>query len=137
MAMNLAAVRAGIKDTLGPLNLNIYDYQTMRPTLPAAVVMLPPSINPRIQFGGTSMTYRIPVQVLVGAGDPEAADEALERLLAEDDDGSVLVCLRADTTLGGACESAEVVDISGGSWIEFADGSVVALGYTFMLEVMT
>ena len=49
----------------------------------------------------------------------------------------MIVALRVDTTFGGTCQSAEIVDITGGNWITFDDGAVVCLAYTLVLEVTT
>lgn len=138
MASNLAAVRAALKVALDVLDdINVSSIAVSRPQLPAAIVGLPVNVDPRIQFGDVGWKYGIPIDLLVGAGDDASSDAALETLLSEDGYGSAVVALRADDTLGGACQYAEVVGIGNFRWVEFGDGNVVAKACTITVEVQT
>ena len=139
MGMNLAAVRTGVKDALAFVDgLNVFDYQALRPQLPAAVVKLPNSIDPRPVFGNTHWNYELAIQLLID-GSEAAADDRLEQLLAEDGDvtTSVVAALRDDLTLGGACQSSDIEVINDFGWGEFNDGAVLWIGCTIVLSVMT
>lgn len=136
MPLNLGAVRAGIKQALGIVdNLNIYDYEAQNPELDAAVVRLPATIDPRQVFSDIHWNYEIPVTLMVGLSDAEAADAKLEAYLDEAGTAatSVIVALRVDKTFGGACYSSDVVSIDGFGLL--VDNNAIACNIT--VEVMT
>jgi hypothetical protein len=115
--VNIALLRAAMKTALASVDgLEVYDYEAQRPqegSAGAAVVRLPQNIDPRQVFGGIHWNYQIAVTLLVGLTDAEAADRALDRLLAEDGpaSSSAVVALRADPTFGGACQTSVVTSM--------------------------
>ncbi len=135
--MNLSGVRTGLKNVLDAVaGLNVYDYQLDAPNLPAAIVRMPATIDPRAVFGGDNWTYQIPVMLLISMIGDRSADQQLEDFLQQSGTGSVVAALSADPTLGGVCMSADVVEVTNFGYLTVRDGQEV-MSCDLLVEVYT
>jgi hypothetical protein len=134
--MSLAQIRTAVMNALATVpGLRTYDYEDDMPAPPAAVVRMPlgPQ-NPRAYLGG-GWDYEVTIDLLVSRSDDRGGDGTLEAFLAESGSGSVVAALRTDSTLGGACQSADVVDIGPVNIIPV--GSLPTYSCSIVLEVLT
>jgi len=133
--MNLAGVRTGLKTALETIDgLRVYDFEVDLPVFPAAVVRFPETINVPAVLGG-GWDYTIPITLLLERGSAQATDDLLETLLAEDGDRSIVAAIHADPTLGGACDSAAVREVTNFDYPTIGRSECVAC--EIMVEVMT
>ncbi len=130
--MSLAAVRAGLKTALDPIDgLNVYGYLTLGINTPAAVVGFPEELNPQAVLGpGTD--YQIDVAVFVGLADDKIADVTLTDYVE-----AILTALDGDPDLGGACDSAAVTRVGDFLQAPIGDGGPAALWCLVTVEVFT
>jgi hypothetical protein len=133
--MGLAAVRTGLKNVLGTVSgLRTYDFEADDPTPPCAVVLLPERIDVQAVLG-PGWTYTIPVRLFISRGDDRKSDDQLEAFLDEEGDGSIVAAIDADPTLGGACSSAVVLEVTNIDYPVVA--GVQMLACDLMVEVLT
>ena len=124
--MSIADLRTGIKTVIDTLDvLHVYDNTELVAALPAAVVRWPLRINTVPTYDqGWDYTFLVRLH-MAQAG--RAADDYMERLLAEDGDESIVETLRV------AGYNVTVVDDFG---LEEVAGSEV-LSCTLTVEVMS
>lgn len=110
MPLDVHAVREGIADALATISgLSTYFYVPDDVHPPAAVVHFPEQIEYQGAMGGALARMQIPVEVLVAGNHPESAGIALDALASR---SGIHSAINDDRTLGGAAQSAIVVDAS-------------------------
>jgi hypothetical protein len=123
--MTLGLIREGLRTALESAGFRAYD-DLSNPVPPCVVVMLPEQIDVSVTMTGqrTRWIYRIPLEVRVPVQSMRAAVDDLEAMLAEGET-SVIAAIRDDKTLGGVCQSADTIDVSGFSQVGGEDGTQV------------
>ena len=104
MTATLAEVREAIKDKLQEVaGLDtVYGYYNGSPTPPCAIVGWPETHDLATRLGDTTAWENlIPVQILVGMGDSQAADVRLGAFCDPDGPSSIQEAFDLDPTLGG------------------------------------
>lgn len=107
--MSLYDVMQGLATALKEVaGLRVYDFPSDRVETPAAVLSLPETPYD-VTLGGRSDEWTFPLWVLVAKADDKAAYGEMVSYLDAEGDHSIRAMIEADPTLGGACDTAQVI----------------------------
>jgi len=125
-------VRSGIQDVLRSVDGldNVYAFQPMSPTPPAAIVPLF-GYDPQAVLSGSAWNAQVPVLVLVGTGDMENADRQLAAL-----QDPIVDAFNDSPSLGISGVDCIVSAVGEGQIISLADTGVLYYSVTFTLDVL-
>jgi hypothetical protein len=89
--MDIAAIRAAVATSLSSLQIRVYDYETLKPDPPCAIVHID-SVPNQEALGGLRRPT-VTVQLLVSMSNPEQATRQIDRWLSRSVNGSVFDAL--------------------------------------------
>jgi hypothetical protein len=108
--MNPTAVRAGLATALDTIaGLRVFDHVPDSLAPPAAVIEPVEVVFDEAMVRGLDL-YRAFVLVIVGRMSERSASDRLDAYLAGSGASSVKAAIEADKTLGGACDTLQVID---------------------------
>jgi hypothetical protein len=108
--MNPTAVRAGLATSLDTIaGLRVFDHVPDSLAPPAAVIEPVEVVFDEAMVRGLDK-YRAFVLVIVGRMSERSASDRLDAYLAGSGASSVKAAIEADKTLGGACDTLQVID---------------------------
>jgi hypothetical protein len=108
--MNPTAVRAGLATALDTIaGLRVFDHVPDSLAPPAAVIEPVEVVFDEAMVRGLDK-YRAFVLVIVGRMSERSASDRLDAYLAGSGASSVKAAIEADKTLGGACDTLQVID---------------------------
>jgi hypothetical protein len=108
--MNPTAVRAGLATALDTIaGLRVFDHVPDSLAPPAAVIEPVEVVFDEAMVRGLDL-YRAFVLVIVGRMSERSASDRLDAYLAGSGGSSVKAAIEADKTLGGACDTLQVID---------------------------
>lgn len=132
--MNVGAVMDGLAARLATIaNLRVFEYPPDAVTPPAGIVGYPAPFNFDATMGRGTDRGRFPVHVVVGRASDRAARDALVPFMAGAGAASVKAAIEADGTLGGAADSARVLEVAG---VDLEVGGVRYVSATFTVDVI-
>ena len=141
MTATLAEVREAIKGKLQEVaGLDtVYGYHNGSPTPPCAVVGWPETHDLATRLGDTTAWENlIPVQILVGMGDGQAADVRLGAFCDPDGPSSIQEAFDLDPTLGGVIHGYAIArNFTQFGVAQFAEGDIQYLSAIVNIEVQS
>jgi hypothetical protein len=133
--MNISNIRDGLKVRLATIaGLRAYDTIPDNFSPPAALVAPPSVIRYGASLGSGWDSVTLIVRVLVAKATDRSAQDRLDAYLASSGASSVIAAIEADTTLGGACNLARVLQAQNIGAYDYA--GIPLLGVEFTIEVL-
>lgn len=132
--MDIPAIRTALKDTLSKINGLDVDNLRLNPDPPCAIVYPNPPFPFVETFDGNSNPI-FTVLILVPYVDTDDAQDALDAYLSTTGPASVIACIGADQTLGGAVASAVVRDLQSYGPMQLMDGGTQYLSAEVSVEI--
>lgn len=136
------AIRAALADQLRTAlvpvipDLQVEPRRVMRPSPPTLDVLLGDTAQTAIAFGAAEVELVYLIRARVGTPDRDAAGDLLDELADPVGDGSVVLAIMADPTLGGTVSQAVVTAGPSGELLFPAlDGQGDYLGCTWTVTV--
>lgn len=127
MAMDLNDVRSGLVTNLATITgLRTYSYVPEDIQAPAAVVDFPSVVSFDQAMSRALDAYEISVYVLVATSSDRKGQEKLANYVAGSGSSSVKAAIESDKTLGGACQTLRVTELTDFKNTKYGNGEFLS-----------
>jgi hypothetical protein len=132
---SVTAIREAIANQLKLItSLNVYAKVADSVIPPAAYVGQPEIVEYDQTFRATNLRFQIPVKIVTGSVQEDAAQDLLDSYVAYEGASSVPLAIALDASLSGTVQTSRVV--SARNYGVYEIGGVPYLGVEFLIEVI-